>query len=57
MDTYAVTNEDYLQFVKANPQWAKSKVARLFADTNYLKHWLADFDIGPAYSRALKLLM
>jgi formylglycine-generating enzyme required for sulfatase activity len=51
MDTYAVTNEDYLQFVKANPQWTKSKVARLFADTNYLKYWIADFDIGPAYKQ------
>ena len=38
MDETAVTNLEYLEFVKANPQWRRSKVNRLFADTNYLKY-------------------
>ena len=46
MDEYAVTNAEFLEFVKANPAWSKSKVKRLFADTNYLKHWKSDFEIG-----------
>lgn len=46
LDEYAVTNEEYLEFVKANPQWRRSRVNRLFADTNYLKHWESDLSIG-----------
>lgn len=45
IDTYAVTNNEFLKFVKANPTWARSKVSRLFADSNYLKHWKDDFSI------------
>jgi formylglycine-generating enzyme required for sulfatase activity len=46
LDIHAVTNEDFLQFVKANPEWARSKVSRLFADQNYLRQWAADYEIG-----------
>ena len=46
LDINAVTNQDFLAFVKANPQWARSKVSRLFADAGYLKQWTGDFDIG-----------
>lgn len=46
IDETAVTNLEFLEFVKANPQWRKSKVSRVFADTNYLKHWKSDLDIG-----------
>lgn len=46
LDVYAVTNEQFLQFVKANPQWSKSKVSRLFADINYLKQWSGDLSLG-----------
>lgn len=46
MDEYAVTNEEFLEFVKANPQWSRSKVNRLFADANYLIHWESDYVIG-----------
>ena len=48
MDETAVTNLEYLEFVKANPQWRKSKVNRLFADANYLKYWESDLSIGAA---------
>lgn len=46
LDETAVTNAEYLEFVKANPKWSKSKVNRLFADEIYLKHWQNDFEIG-----------
>jgi formylglycine-generating enzyme len=46
MDETAVTNAEFLEFVKANSQWRRSKVNRLFADTNYLRHWQSDLLIG-----------
>lgn len=46
LDKYAVTNRDFLQFVKAVPKWKRSSVNKLFADENYLSFWKADFDIG-----------
>ena len=46
LDETAVTNGDFLEFVKANPQWQRSRVNRLFADTNYLRHWKSDLNIG-----------
>lgn len=46
MDEHAVTNLEFLAFVKANPKWARSKVARIFADEGYLSHWSSDFQIG-----------
>lgn len=52
MDETAVTNQEFLEFVKANPQWRRSKVNRLFADSNYLRHWAGDLDIG-IHNRAI----
>lgn len=46
LDVNAVTNAEYLAFVKANPNWARSKVSRVFADANYLKDWKNDFEPG-----------
>jgi formylglycine-generating enzyme required for sulfatase activity len=46
LDETAVTNVEYLTFTKANPQWRKSTINRLFADTNYLRHWENDTAIG-----------
>jgi len=42
MDIFPVTNNNYLAFVKANPEWQKSKVKGIFADSNYLKQWTSD---------------
>nr|WP_297308732.1 formylglycine-generating enzyme family protein [uncultured Flavobacterium sp.] len=44
IDETLVTNADYLKFLKANPQWTKSKVLRLYADENYLANWKTDFE-------------
>ncbi|MBS1502342.1 MAG: formylglycine-generating enzyme family protein [Bacteroidetes bacterium] len=46
LDVNAVTNGEFLAFVKANPVWARSRVSRLFADAGYLKQWAGDFEIG-----------
>lgn len=42
VDSTPVTNEKYLEFVKRLPQWQKSKIPSIFADTAYLKHWIDD---------------
>jgi len=46
LDIHAVTNQDFMAFVKTNPQWSRSKVSRLNADAGYLSQWKGDFDIG-----------
>jgi formylglycine-generating enzyme required for sulfatase activity len=45
MDVYPVTNGDFLNFVKSNPDWRRSKVSRIFADDSYLKHWKSDLAV------------
>lgn len=42
LDVYPVTNAEYLEFVKENPQWQKSKAKDLFADKSYLANWKSD---------------
>lgn len=46
MDVHPVTNEQYLEFLKQNPEWQRSKVVRLFADDNYLASWKGDLEPG-----------
>jgi sulfatase modifying factor 1 len=46
IDVHAVTNEQFLKFVKANPEWRRSNVKRIFADKNYLKYWQDDLILG-----------
>ena len=45
IDETAVTNAEYLKFLKKNPQWTKSKVLKLFADSTYLHSWKSDYEI------------
>jgi formylglycine-generating enzyme required for sulfatase activity len=47
LDRTPVTNADYLAFVRAHPEWRRSRVSRLFADESYLRHWRGDLDPGP----------
>ena len=47
LDARAVTNADFLAFVRANPKWQRSRVSPLFADTGYLGAWAGDLDPGP----------
>lgn len=46
LDQYAITNQQFLEFVKANPAWRRSATSKLFVDVNYLKHWEGDLIIG-----------
>lgn len=46
LDVTAVTNREFLAFVRGNPSWARSRVSSLFADGNYLKDWASDFSVG-----------
>lgn len=45
VDERAVTNSEYLQFVTLNPQWRKSNIKKLYADSNYLKDWTSDLSL------------
>lgn len=46
LDVLPVSNDDFLQFVRANPRWQRSTVKRLFADDTYLKHWAGEVELG-----------
>ncbi|PCJ81683.1 MAG: hypothetical protein COA49_04015 [Bacteroidetes bacterium] len=46
LDTYPVTNQQYLDFVQKNPKWKKSKVIKLFAEASYLSQWENDTTLG-----------
>lgn len=41
-----VTNQDFLRFVQAHPDWQRGQVAGLFAETRYLQHWHAATELG-----------
>lgn len=43
----AVTNAEFLAFVRANPEWRRSRAKRVFADAGYLSHWAGDLEPGP----------
>jgi len=46
--TLPVTNGEFLDFVRANPQWARFRIASLFADGQYLSHWAGPLSLGGA---------
>jgi formylglycine-generating enzyme required for sulfatase activity len=39
MDRRTVSNADFARFVAARPRWRRDRVARVFADAGYLRHW------------------
>jgi formylglycine-generating enzyme required for sulfatase activity len=46
LEVVPVTNEKFLEFVRANPRWRRSQVKRIFADESYLKNWAGDLALG-----------
>lgn len=48
LDIRPVTNAEFLEFVRANPQWRRSRISPLFGDRGYLADWLGDLELGPA---------
>ena len=49
MDETPVTNAEFLEFVKKNPQWSKSKIKSIYADSTYLHNWPSDFELPKNY--------
>jgi formylglycine-generating enzyme required for sulfatase activity len=45
MDKALVTNEDYLGFVKANPDWQRRNIKPIFSDSHYLEHWTENLKV------------
>jgi formylglycine-generating enzyme required for sulfatase activity len=39
LDRLPVTNAQFATFLRSHPQWRRDKVARIFADDQYLSHW------------------
>ncbi|MBN8422573.1 MAG: SUMF1/EgtB/PvdO family nonheme iron enzyme [Verrucomicrobia bacterium] len=46
MDAVQVTNAQFLGFVEAHTEWRRTQVRSAQADSNYLKHWAGDLDLG-----------
>ena len=42
MDKFEVTNEEFKEFVFANPKWKKNNAKNMYADENYLFDWDGD---------------
>lgn len=48
IDERQVTNEEFLEFVKANPQWRKSNIkSSIYSDSTYLRDWPSDLELPP----------
>lgn len=45
MDIFPVTNKQFVEFVKMQLKWQKSKVIKLFADDTYLSNWKNDLEL------------
>lgn len=48
VDEVPVTNQKFLAFVKAHPEFARSKIIPLYANSGYLSHWAGDTSFDPA---------
>jgi formylglycine-generating enzyme required for sulfatase activity len=46
IDARPVSNADFLEFVRALPQWRRSSVRCVHADDSYLAHWSGDLEPG-----------
>jgi len=46
VDAFAVTNGEYLAFVREHPEWQRSHARKLFVDEAYLRHWAGDLEPG-----------
>jgi sulfatase modifying factor 1 len=46
LDALPVTNAQFLEFVRAHPEWRRSQVSPLFAEDPYLSSWAGDLEPG-----------
>lgn len=51
LDRTPVTNAQFARFLQQHPQWRRDRVARVFADENYLHHWPSAAQSDPAMRR------
>jgi len=51
LDVALVSNADFAAFVRKHPEWQRDRVAGLFADEGYLRHWASASDPGAAIAR------
>lgn len=47
IDETPVTNQEFLEFIKTNSEWMKTKAKKIFIDTTYLNHWKGEEELGP----------
>ena len=45
-----VTNGEFLAFVESHPEWRRDRVAHVFADDGYLRHWVGPLELGAKVS-------
>lgn len=46
LDRTPVTNEQFASFLRSHPQWRRDRIARVFADEQYLAHWKSPLEPG-----------
>jgi sulfatase modifying factor 1 len=46
LDREPVTNAQFLAFVRANPQWRRDRIPKLYADVSYLSQWAGPDRLG-----------
>jgi formylglycine-generating enzyme len=46
LEARPVTNAEFLEFVRQQPKWRRSRVGPLFAGTGYLGDWAGDLELG-----------
>lgn len=46
MDRLAVTNSEFLEFLKENEEWRRSKIPAVYTNSGYLKQWESDLNPG-----------
>ncbi len=50
LETFPVTNGQFLDFVRQYPEWRKSQVKPIFADHQYLAKWRGDLELAGAHA-------
>jgi len=52
LDRRQVTNSEFLDFVRARPEWRRDRAPAIFRDTRYLSHWPGPASLGKGNAAA-----